>query len=138
VNNMVYVGKANNGLGNLAVRIQISEPGRGIYTSKSGKPFFIESGGFYLVDNPSYHYYWVESAPMTFHPNAVSVKVAGPQSLSGSISRLQVDGQTQISTAFLGGGAALKETDGVERIAKSYQVLVCDPKPVNPCSKLIF
>jgi hypothetical protein len=131
---MAYVGKILNNQMRIA-RIQVAEPGRGFYLADKGKGLFIKNGGFYLYNNPSYHYYWVDSNPLLVSPNAVVVTAYGPNSASAFISRVQTDGQTNIGVAFFGAGSTWVKPDGIEAAIGNYQVLVCDPKPVNPCSK---
>jgi hypothetical protein len=135
---MAYVGKGKNGLISFPARIQVTEPGRGAHLSNSGKKVFQETGAFYLVDNPSYNYYWVDSNSDMSHPNAVTFRAGGANSLSASFGRIQVDGQMNIAFAWTTLGLTLFGSDGVEQVAKSYQILVCDPKPVNLCSKFCF
>jgi hypothetical protein len=132
---MAYVGKGYNGVFKTAARIQVTEPGRGTYLNLAGKSYFQKTGAYYLYDNPNYHYYWVDSFVDKIFPNAVGIKAGGANSISGYIGRLQVDGQTHVTIAAPFLGLFLIGSDDVQRYAKSYQVLVCDPKPVNSCSK---
>jgi hypothetical protein len=132
---MAYVGKGPNGLIMRIGRVQVYQPGRGVHLGLAGRPFFLNKGGFYLVDNPNYNYYWVDSAPMVFHSNAVAVKIGGGSKLSDTVARIQIDGKTDIGINTQVKGAFFFDGNGNEFVASNFQVLVCDPKPVNPCSK---
>jgi hypothetical protein len=136
---MAYVAKAYNSEVIRFARLKITDPGRGFYMAKSrGKFAFSESGGSYLFNNPSYHYYWVDSSPTIFHPNAVAIKLGGANGPTAIVTRIQENGQTNIDLAFYGGGSFYMGPDGVQQVIENYQVLVCDPKPVNPCSKSLI
>jgi hypothetical protein len=137
VDNMAYVGKGDVGT-IIGARIQVSEPENGAYLMKSGKSYRQKNGAFYLVDNPNYHYYWVDSRAGTAHPNAIVVKTAESSTVSSYIGRLQVDGKTNVGRASAVIGMVFVGSNGMAQVGKSYQVLVCDPKPVNPCSKFII
>jgi hypothetical protein len=132
---MAYVGKGSDGSLMTPVRIQVSQPEVGAHLSKSGSPYHQTSGAFYLVDNPNYYYYWIDSSPEIIQSNAVFVNAKGPNTYSRYIGRMQVDGQTHVSVVAPFIGFNFFDSDNVERVAKSYQILVCDPKPVNPCSE---
>jgi hypothetical protein len=138
VNNMAYVGNGKNGLISVAARIQVTEPGRGAHLLKSGKPYLQETGAFYLVDNPSYNYYWVDYSPSTIVPNVVKIRATGANSPNSFVGRLQEDGQTKIGFVSQLLGLLFLGSDNVKKVATNYQVLACDPKPVNLCSKFCF
>jgi hypothetical protein len=132
---MAYVGKINDGEVFRAARLQTSQPGAGFYAASSGRPFFRESGGTYLYNNPNYSYYWIDSFSSLIPLNAVYIPTAGPNSYGIHIARLQISGQTHVSIAPQPTGIFYIDDKGVERIARNYQLLVCDPKPANPCSE---
>jgi hypothetical protein len=132
---MAYVGKINDGEVFRAARLQISQPGAGFYASSSGLLYYRESGGTYLYNNPKYSYYWIDSSRLLSPPNAVYIPTTGPNSYGSYVTRLQVNGQTHVANAFQRGGMYYVDEKGAERNSRNYQVLVCDPKPANPCSE---
>lgn len=133
---MAYVGKAYNGDVWQPARIQTAQPGRGAYMEKSKKSFFVKSGGFFLADNPNYHYYWAEASEAISYSNAVSISLSGSGGFVVSIGRLQIDGQTRIGLYHETPGLLFVGSDGIARNALHAQILLCDPKPANPCGKL--
>jgi hypothetical protein len=136
VDNMIYVGKVYDGFNNKPAAVQVSQPGAGIYITKSGAPLFIESGGYFLVNNPNYTYYWVDSSINDNIPsNSVNVKLGGPDSFTLNVGRLQQNGQIYTGLTGPGYGLFYSAPNIAEHLAYNYQVLVCDPKPSNPCSK---
>lgn len=135
---MLYVGKVNDGYHNKAAAVQVSQPGAGIYTTKSGAPFFVESGGYFLVNNPNYTYYWIDSFYKDPVPsNVVEARIAGPNSFLCFVGRVQVNGQIFMGIAAQGYGLTASAPNISQSLVYNYQVLVCDPKPSNPCSKFV-
>jgi hypothetical protein len=134
VDNMAYVGKGFNDIIDRVARIQVTEPGKGLYMSKSGLPFFQQSGGFYLYNNPNYDYHWVDATSEFMPSNIVRIKIGGPQSLDCYAGRLQVDGQTQVSLVAHTMGMFFFDGN-TEKVSLNYQVLACTPKPAYQCSK---
>jgi hypothetical protein len=134
---MAYVGKYFDGWIWNSGRVQTSEPGKGVYTFENGKLVNHPNGGQYLVDNPNNHYYWIDSpSRISSATNAVSVKVNNQSKIALYIGRLQVDGQVQIGTAS-DVGFAYADQNGALRYAKNFQILACDPRPANKCSKFL-
>jgi hypothetical protein len=135
VNNTAYVGKYFEGFVWRIARVQVSQPNRGIYLIKNGKLVNFPSGGYYLADNPNNHYYWIDLPEIiSTATNAVTVKQNEQYPTISRVGRVQIDGQLQIGTANELGLANADEK-GDLRYARSYQILVCDPRPANQCSE---
>jgi hypothetical protein len=135
VDNQAYVGKIFDGDIWRAARIQVENPGRGIYASSGGNYAYFQTGGYYLVNNPNYHYYWVDTYLYPWSlTNAVKVPLAQNSTFVLNVARLQVNGQVQVNRAN-SFGFPYTPVGGVETFVKNYQTLVCDPRPANKCSK---
>jgi hypothetical protein len=137
VDNEAYVGKVYDGDIWRAARIQTNNPGSGTYGSMNGNYAFFPTGGYYLFNNPNYHYYWVDTF---IYPQTLKNAVKVPMSINGTfvlnVGRAQVNGQVNVNRANSFGFPYTPE-GGVEAYVKNYQTLVCDPRPANKCSKFL-
>jgi hypothetical protein len=135
---MFYVGNAFTGLADRISILQIKQPGAGFYNAKAGVPIYIPSG-YFLVNNPDYTYYWTDSYSDEDIPsNAVSVRIAGPNSLAINVGRVQVDGQTFVGPIGPKAGMYYTVPNVTEHFTRNYQILRCNPKPSNPCSNFFY
>mgnify|MGYP003449547166 CR=1 FL=1 len=135
INTKAYVGKFIYKEMYKPGRIQTTKPKPGIYTTARGANYYDDKNAYYLVNNPKYHYYWVDSFEDNFIANAVSVKITDTGLMNFYIGRNQIDGQMQVAPIALSIGMMYPGYDGLEHFATSFQILACDPLPNNPCSK---
>jgi hypothetical protein len=137
VDNQAYVGKIFDGVVFSAARIQINNPGSGTYGSLGRKYAHFPKGGYYLVNNPNYHYYWVDTFLFPWDlKNAVKIPVTSTSISALIVARIQINGQVFINRANPLGFPYTPE-GGMLTYVKNYQTLVCDPRPANKCSKFI-
>lgn len=135
IDNKAYVGKTLFYGMWFVGRIQTSSPSPGIYTSGGSSLYYNKDNGYYLVNNPKYHYYWVDSYLDNVVPNGVKVKLSDQGLMSIYIGRVQVDGQMQVATVSLPVGLSYSRADGVQDYVANFQILACEPIPVNACSE---
>jgi len=135
INNKAYVGKAfyenmwNPG------RIQTTKPNSGIYTMSRGSFHYSQDDAYYLVNNPKYHYYWVDTYAYDQVPNGVEIKYTDEGLMYSYVGRIQINGQMEVATILRAVGLLYPRSDGVQHYISSYQVLACDPEPANPCKQ---
>jgi len=133
-NNKAFVGKVQNDFFKPG-RIQKTQPNSGGYSIFGGVSYYSKNDAYYLVNNPNYHYYWVDSFGPNAVKNAVQVRTR-PETLNYySVGRLQIDGQMTVGPMTLPIGYFYTKANGLERFVTSYQVLACDPVPANPCKQ---
>lgn len=135
INNKAFVGKYfYDGSWNPG-RVQTLKPKSGMYTLARGSIFYSEKDAYYLVNNPKYHYYWVDTYAFDQVTNGVEIKYNDEGLMYSYVGRVQIDGQMQVATVLRAVGLIFPRTDGLQHYISSYQVLACDPLPNNPCSK---
>lgn len=134
---MCYVGKYDFTDFWSIGRIQISQPNTGIYAFINEKVVY-RTGGYYLKNNPNYNYHWIDvSAEEIYYvPNSVTSKLTNQGAVLILIGRVQINGQVQIGSAS-DSGLIIPNKNNEMAYAKNFQILVCDPKPANPCSKFL-
>lgn len=116
-------------------RIQTTDP-KGYYGTRNGAEFYKEGKDvFYIADNSSQHYYWVDWNNEIIQ-NAIVVKPTDNALMYFYVGRTQVDGQMQVGPVYLPVGLVFPKSDGLEHSTANFQVLVCDPEPANPCGEI--
>ncbi|KAG5683382.1 hypothetical protein PVAND_012667 [Polypedilum vanderplanki] len=129
--NNAYVGKANTSDGGPFRPGRIQTTGQaGLYLLHKAKETYIQSGSYYLADNPSYTYKWVNYEG-SIPSNAVNVR-SGIGALYFPVTRVQISGKVKVGYQL--GDQADFPTDTGNAFLDYYEVLTCDPIPRYKCA----